>query len=456
MTRNRVLLVSTYEMGHQPMGLAAAAAVLREAEFRVDCADAAVAAPEADLIVNADLIAVSVPMHTAARLGVAFAERARALNPDAHVAFYGLYASTLDGILAGSDAVDSVVGGEYEGALLALAQAVRDGRPTQAITGLGASPTFAREQFVRPDRAGLPPLTDYARFTDGTDQVPVGYVEASRGCAHTCTHCPITPVYQGRLRLVQPGVVLADIDQQVAAGARHITFGDPDFLNAREHALSIVEAMHERHPAVTFDVTVKVEHILEHRDVLPRLAKLGAAFVTSAFESLDDEILGKFRKGHTAADLDKALAIASDAGIPVRPTWVAFTPWTSVDGFLAMLAFIEGNGLVHNVQPVQYALRLLLPPGPPLAEAVGADGLLGGLNADELTYEWKSTDPRSDALQREIATVVGDASDDVPHLEMFAEVKRLAVRAGTGLDAPASVMEQPRQNVPGLTEAWFC
>ena len=111
------------------------------------------------------------------------------------------------------------------------------------------------------------------------------------------------PVYQGQFRVVQPEVVLADIAAQVAAGAEHITFGDPDFFNGPTHAMHIVDAMHAAHPRVTFDVTIKVEHLLQHRDLLPRLAASGCAFVTSAVESLDDRVLAFLDKGHTRAGL---------------------------------------------------------------------------------------------------------------------------------------------------------
>ena len=43
--------------------------------------------------------------------------------------------------------------------------------------------------------------------------------------------------------MVQREIVLADIRQQVAAGAQHITFGDPDFFNGPGHAIAIVEAL---------------------------------------------------------------------------------------------------------------------------------------------------------------------------------------------------------------------
>ena len=76
------------------------------------------------------------------------------------------------------------------------------------------------------------PLEKYARLTmpDGRTRT-VGYTEASRGCKHLCRHCPIVPVYDGVFRVVDRDVVLEDIRQQVAAGAQHITFGDPDFFN---------------------------------------------------------------------------------------------------------------------------------------------------------------------------------------------------------------------------------
>ncbi len=78
---------------------------------------------------------------------------------------------------------------------------------------------------------------------DGTRRV-AGATDATRGCKHRCRHCPIVPVYDGQFRVVPVDVVLADIDQQVAAGAEHITFGDPDFFNGPTHARRIVEQLH--------------------------------------------------------------------------------------------------------------------------------------------------------------------------------------------------------------------
>lgn len=466
----KTLLVSTYEMGHQPLGLAAPAAALRARGHDVRCFDLAVETPSPMRFAEADLVGISIPMHTAARLGVALARRVRRLNPGAHIAFYGLYASPLTETLLRDGLADSVLGGEYEPALCDLADSLASSlaRGTNGSTPAGAVDlSFDRQHYPLPDRAGLAPLSKYASVQTAEGTRLAGYVEATRGCAHTCRHCPITPVYGGRLRLVQPDTVLADIDQLVALGAGHITFGDPDFLNAVPHSMAIVDELARRHPDVTFDVTVKVEHLLEHAEVLPRLREAGCLFVTVALESCNDEILATLDKGHTRADMDAALALAEREGLTVRPTWVAFTPWGSVEDFVEMLDFVEGHGLVGHVQPVQYALRLLLPPGSPLVPLLEQQGRLGPYDDEGLSYGWTNPDARIDPLQAELLSIVEEAAtalscDDSAQqhhdhdLATFARVKAAALAALGRGDEPVTVAPQPETPAPRLTEDWFC
>ena len=452
----KILLVSTYEMGHQPLGLASPAAVLRAEGHSVVCHDVAVEPLAPGRFDGFNLIGISVPMHTAARLGVEVARRARQLNPASHIAFYGLYATPLAETLARSGLADSVIGGEYEPGLANLARSLsRGGTPGQTRPTVNTT-TFERQQYAVPDRVGLPPLERYARLRIGPELRLAGHVEASRGCAHTCTHCPITPVYGGRLRLVQPEIVLTDIGQQVRMGARHITFGDPDFLNAVPHSWGIVEALQRRHPAITFDVTVKVEHLVEHAELLPRLRDAGCLFVTSAFESTNDAILSRLQKGHTRADMEQVLALAEREDLALRPTWVAFTPWTTADDYIDMLAFIDSHDLVDHVQPVQYALRLLLPPGSPLVPMLEGEGRLRGFDEEALSFAWSNPDPRMDVLQREISNLVSAAHDcDDAAPGTFAAVREVAYRLLRGESAPPSPVRRPKV-VPGLTESWFC
>src|SRR5581483_10770070 len=146
-------------------------------------------------------------------------------------------------------------------------------------------------------------------------------------------------------------VVLADIDAQVAAGARHITFGDPDFFNGPTHAMRVVEGLHASHPDVSYDVTIKVEHLLQQRDLLPRLAGTGCAFVTSAVESIDDEVLAIFDKGHTRADFFAAVELCRAANVTLVPTFVAFHPWLTLGSYCELVDTIQQLDLVDHVAP---------------------------------------------------------------------------------------------------------
>ncbi|HWN82280.1 MAG TPA: radical SAM protein, partial [Candidatus Udaeobacter sp.] len=325
-----------------------------------------------------------------------------------------------------------------------------------------AAPARQKLDFPLPDRARLPALSHYAHLERNGEVVAAGYVEASRGCKHLCRHCPIPPVYDGRFFVVPADVVLADCAAQIAAGAGHITFGDPDFLNGPGHVLPIVRELHRRHPAVTFDVTVKVEHLLQHLELLPELRALGCAFVVSAVESLSDRVLANLDKGHTRADVSRALAALRAASLPLRPTFVAFTPWTTAADYRDLLAFVESEALIDHVDPVQYALRLLVPPGSPLATDGSLGAELGPLDARAFSYRWTHPDPAMDRLQGRVAERVsaGSAKGEDP-MAVFYAVKALAAEElgavmGPIGPVPSFPAARERTRPPRLTEDWFC
>lgn len=460
MSKPRALLIGCYELGHQPVSLAWPLAALRQAGHSAETLDLAVDPFDPALAASASFVAISVPMHTALRLGVQAAARVRAANPHAHVCFYGLYAWLNEAYLLAGLA-DSVVAGEAEAALVALFEAVSAGQTDAALPGIStrarpSGPLLRRLPLPVPDRSTLPALDRYAAYVDGGRVVPAGYVEASRGCLHTCTHCPIVPVYGGRFFAVSAEVVLADIRQQAAAGAEHITFGDPDFLNGPGHALRLARSLHAEFPALTFDFTAKVEHILKHRDLFPEFRALGCTFVTSAIESTSDRVLAQLTKGHTAADIDTALAILDAADIALLPTLVSFTPWTTLDDYLSQLEFVRSRGLEAHIAPVQLGIRLLLPPRSPLLSAPDAGEWLGVLDPAAFTYRWQHPDPRLDTLQTQVAARVaeGESSGEAP-ATTHAAVRALAY-AIAGRPEPVVERAAVRRPPPRLTENWFC
>src|SRR5437764_10218626 len=445
-----ILLVACYELGHQPLAVAWPAAFLERACYRPAVMDLSVEPFDADKVRRARLVAVAVPMRTALRVGAAAASRVRAANPAAHVCFYGHYAALNAEHLLAQRHADSVLAGELEDALVALAGRL-DGAARPPRVSLG------KLDFPLPARAALPALKKYAHLDREGASHLVGHVEASRGCKHGCRHCPIPPVYGRRFFVVPPEVVLADVRQQVAAGAAHVTFGDPDFLNGPRHALAVARALHAEFPAVTFDFTAKVEHLMRERAHLAELAALGCAFVVSAAESLDDRVLGYLAKGHTRADVVAALAATRAAGIALRPTWVAFTPWTTLDGYRDWLDFLAVEHLVDAVDPVQYGIRLLVPPGSLLLERGELTAHLGGLVPGGFHHAWRHPDPRVDQLADDVAaTVAAAAGRDEDAAVTFDRVRELAARAAGAPAPPPLALPPDRRRPPRLTEPWFC
>ena len=432
----RVALLSCYELGHQPLGVARPAARLRAAGHDVRCHDLAVTPWDPKLVRWADRLACCVPMHTATRLARQVIDDVRRRRPALPIACFGLYGEAM------ADRADRVLAGETDTALLAWVEGHDDGR----VVHLGRTTAGGV-----PARDLLPPLDRYARLVEGDRERLVAVVEASHGCAHRCRHCPVPVVYDGRIRVVAVEAVLADVAQQVAAGAQHVTFADPDFFNGIHHARRVVHAVHDAFPDLTFDCTVKVEHILTHRDIWPDMAAAGCLFVVSAFECVDDATLARLDKGHTTADEARAVAVLRAQGIEVRPSWLPFTPWTTLAALRALVDFVADHDLVGNVDPVQYTIRLLLPPGSLLLDHPDLAPHLGDYDPDQLSYRWRAADPAIDRLHVELAALVEDA------VGAGAAIPDVYTRVRDALGLPPVVVDHDRAaRVPRLSEPWFC
>ncbi len=435
-------------MGRQPFGLASPAAWLRAGGHEVAVADLSCSPLPLRETREAGLIAFFLPMHTATRLSLRLIGKVRRLNPSAHLCGYGLYAPLNREILEEAG-VRSVIGGEFEAGLAGLARALSTGEPLVRIEPV----SLARQQFLVPDRAGLPALGAYAQLVAGDSTRRVGYTEASRGCRHRCRHCPVVPVYRGTFRIVQQDVVLEDIRRQVAAGAQHITFGDPDFLNGPGHAMPIVEALHREWPQLSFDVTIKVEHLLNHRDLIPRLKAAGCLFVTSAVESLDDAVLARLDKGHTRAGFEEALALMRNFGLPLAPTFLPFTPWTTRESYAAFLRDLVPLDLAGEVAPIQLAIRLLLPEGSLLLQLPEVRAMVQPFDAKSLCYPWRNPDSGVDALSTAVReTIQREERLHTPRLAIFRKIWDLAQAGEWPLETP----RESRATIPYLTEPWYC
>ena len=415
--------------------------------------DLAVECIDQDAVKSAGLIAIYLPMHTATRLAIAVLPKIQKLNTSAHLAFYGLYATVNKDHLHNLGG-KTIISGEFEDSLVQLYLRLVN----QTFVQNSDLVSLKRQIFRVPKRSDLPNLNHYAKLKIGKAQsIVVGYTEGTRGCKHICRHCPIVPIYHGRFFVVQPEVVMADIRQQVEAGAKHITFGDPDFFNGPGHAIRLIESFHVEFPNLTYDATIKVEHLLAHRDKLRRLAETGCLFVTTAVEEVDDNVLGKLEKGHTRADFVEAVYATRAAGLIPSPTFVPFHPWTTPFGYIDLLAMIIELELIEHVAPIQLAIRLLIPEGSRILELAEMKHYLGGFDAEKLSYTWTPADPCIDDLQSKVyKTIQHGEREGSTRRAIFEQVWVLAHNA---CEQSALALPPERADsspVPVLSEPWYC
>ena len=452
-----IVLISTYELGRQPFGLASPAAWLRKRGHTVVCFDLTRQPLNDAAVRDAKLIALYLPMHTATRLAAQLIPSLREHNPRAHLCCYGLYAPMNADYLR-SLGVGTILGGEFENQLVHLAERLSALQPSISETQSEPLVSLERLPFEVPDRSGFPALKDYANLViPGEGYRIVGSTEASRGCKHLCRHCPIVPVYKGVFRVVNRDVVMEDIRRQVAAGAQHISFGDPDFFNGIKHALEIVQEFHHAFPGVTYDATIKIEHLQKYEEHLPKLKETGCLFVISAVESLDDAVLAKLDKGHTRADFLHVVKTFRQLGMTLHPTFVPFTPWTTMDSYLDLLRVLHSESLVENVAPIQLGIRLLIPEGSYLLPLEDIRRTVGPFDAQALVYPWKHADPRLDALSDTVQSIAAAADRKKDSRSTAFEQIWKAAHAAAGLAAPAlePALSQTIP-VPFLSEPWYC
>jgi radical SAM superfamily enzyme YgiQ (UPF0313 family) len=366
--------------------------------------------------------------------------KVRLLNPAARLIAYGLYAS-MNAELLREAGIDSVLGGEFEAELAAALDA-----PHDAVS-------MERLNFRVPDRSTLPVLSRYSKLRMNGNGKLVGYTEASRGCKHLCRHCPVVPVYNGTFRVVAADIVMEDVRRQIGAGAEHITFGDPDFFNGPAHAMRLVRALHAEFPGVTYDATIKVEHLLAHREYLAELRDSGCLFVTTAVESVDDAVLAKLEKGHTRADFLEVVRLFRENGLCLAPTFIPFTPWTTVGGYHDLLRVIRELDLIENVAPVQLALRLLIPQGSRMLELADVQERIERFDKAALLYRWRHVDPAMDLLAARVLSLVSECQKNgVSRRGVFNAICDTSAFERL----PENYDLLPRAAIPYMDEPWYC
>ena len=424
-----VLVVSTFEGGFQPLSAASATRHLLDAGVDVGVLDTYVDDIDDRRLGEADLVAIAIPLFDSIGPGIEIARRVHAANPRAHVTFFGQYAMISPGLLAGKYG-DSAIVGEWDEPLTALAgQITQNGKnglssdAASRIPGLfyprsgqiAVSPYFPAKKpshgegqashFRVPARHLLPGLDKYPQphvaKLCGEPKI-VGGTEITRGCHHACSYCSVVAAYGRRVLVVPEDVVIEDVRYLVQAGMTHLTFQDAEFINAKHHGIRILRRLHSEFPHLTYDLTTRMDHVLENKAVIREMVDLGVKFITSALEFPSQRMLDAIDKELTVEQIREGARFLQTTAIRLNPTFIMFNPWSSLEDMIGFREFVEDTGLDATIDPIQYETRLTLYKGSPLLQSEFIRSL--ELTEREFHYDWKHPDSRVDQLYAQSVT----------------------------------------------------
>ncbi|WP_298347717.1 hypothetical protein [Ferrimicrobium sp.] len=441
-----VLFISTYELGHQPQLAAEVAAELPEGRLEVLDLSKVPLTVAADAMSHATRVILTAPMLTGALVARDLLAALEPDQPERQLIVVGLYATALrESLHRPPEALwlDRATASE----LAALVQS--SFIDTQAHTQTAKA---TNRRSYRVNRTPLMPLDSYRSVSIAGHDLVTGYLETSVGCRHRCLHCPVAATWNGRIAINDAEAVITDGLAQIEAGAQHLSFGDPDFLNAPKHSLKVLTTLAEKAPWVTFDITTKIAEILRHRDLIPTLAASHVNFVISAVESLNDDVLGHLDKGHTGADVPIARDLLYANGIALHPTFVPFTPWTTMSDLVAIVDFIVDSDLVDVVEPIQYSIELLTPTNSLLPVN---DTDFGPYDARVMGYTVRYRDERLPYLRDRLYQIAAQAGEDT----FGTTFRRIyaATYEANGLSTPSAPTARVRApSTAIMSEPWFC
>ena len=427
----KILLLSFYDLGKQPKIISELYKKLDNGSNQIDVVDYSIEEKNLTLD-NYDVLGIYASMHTASVLAEQYLRDRKLPNK---LFVFGLYANVFSEMFSNFQSIHSFDSDELE-----------------SLLEVQLNPNYSFKHSV-PDRTILPSITDYSHIVDGSNNLIAGSVETTYGCKHECTHCPVPIEFKGMFKTFGTEKIITDVTNQVEEGAKHISFNDPDFFNGPKHALKILQLLNEKHPSITYDSTIKVEHILKYPDYFQELKNLNMLFVISAFETTNDHVLNILQKNHSFNDLNKAVELSLENNIDIRPTWMPFSPWTEQNDLISIIKLIENYKLRETVDPIQLTIKLLVPKNSLILKRPEMKEYLLDYDPSSFSYAWKYKFPNIDNIQNELFTYVLQHESENEYAQYLGLVDILESHTNETL---LNSEKYSQRIVPKLSETWFC
>lgn len=443
-----ILYVATYDLGHQPQFGAELLGAATSGRVTVVDAEKIPRDEVVKAIRETDVLILSAPMYTGASVARDLLTACAWDLANTQTIVVGLYAEVLRDALttapvSGLDMSRIVFSDTLDAP--ATLHLIETGEPSLAKR-------TARRRYLI-ERRDLIPLDSYRSVNYRGVKRPSGYLETTVGCRHRCRHCPIVPIFDGRIAINDSQAVVQDAKAQVTSGATHLSFGDPDFLNAPRHTLSILTEIHRHAPEVTFDFTTKISEIVANPGIWQELSHQGLIFVISAVESLSPLVLDRLDKQHLPSDVIRARDLLFGADIGLHPTFCPFTPWSKTSDLVDIASFVASSHLSDVVEPVQLSIELLTPPNSLLLKD---REFFGPYDPGRMGFPPLYSDNALPGLQQRLARIAAQGAERAEDYSRTLASQIEVIQQVSGKPVPIEELTTPAPDPATVSEPWFC
>jgi radical SAM superfamily enzyme YgiQ (UPF0313 family) len=298
-----------------------------------------------------DLVAISVETYTARRAYQIASEYRRRRVP---VVMGGFHAMLVPDEVARY--AEAVVVGEAEGVWPGVVDDFRHGTPKK----------FYRQPNGRPALKGLRPDRSVFR---GKRYLPVGLVEAGRGCHFKCEFCAVQTVF-GATQVRRPVDEIVEEMRRVGRDKKLLFFVDDNITSNLSQAKEFLRALAGCGVRWVSQSSINAAHDEEFLDLLSRSGCMG---VLIGFESLNPDNLKDMNKSFNTmrGGFEKALGNLRRHNIRLYGTFIFGYDADTADSFVPTVDFARRHGMYIA------AFNHLTPfPGTPLYDRLKSEGRL--------------------------------------------------------------------------------
>jgi radical SAM superfamily enzyme YgiQ (UPF0313 family) len=257
-------------------------------------------------------------------------------------------------------AVDFVVTGEGEGALVALLRAVAAGATAARWFNQGAS-SEPIEMLPLPDLRSLRPESYRLRGR------PMVFLVTSRSCPHRCSFCSVHATFGSRYRRVSVPRVLEEMKLRYREGYRVFDFEDDNLTYYKDEMKELCREIQKEFPLGDVELVAMngISYLSLDAELLQLMKEAGFTRLNLALVSSDTSVLETTKRPHTVAKYLEVVEAAHRLGFEITSYQILGLPFEPLASMVQTLVFAARLPVLLGASP------FYLTPGSPIQRQLG-------------------------------------------------------------------------------------